>query len=243
MGLCRSVKRDKRGHPVNRIPENLCFCISMYRSAAANAGIALFIPIRWPVRAMKWPCIFQRCMPSWDNGAASRQSARGERFLRRRHAKPGLIRINWRACWIVWDGRLKCCPERKSAWKPTRIPCIRRKKASGFLAAGVNRISLGVQSLHDGMLETLGRLHRANAARKAFRAIREAGCANLSLDLMWGLPGQTLEQWLEDARAAIALGPEHISAYGLTLEPGDASCGILRGCGAAFGRRAVRHVS
>ncbi|MEF2678443.1 MAG: coproporphyrinogen-III oxidase family protein, partial [Bilophila wadsworthia] len=70
--------------------------------------------------------------------------------------------------------------------------------------------------------------HRANAAREAFRAIREAGCANLSLDLMWGLPGQTLEQWLEDARAAIALGPEHISAYGLTLEPGTPlaeSCG------------------
>ena len=66
------------------------------------------------------------------------------------------------------------------------------EKASGFLAAGVNRISLGVQSLHDGMLETLGRLHRANAAREAFRAIREAGCANLSLDLMWGLQGQTL---------------------------------------------------
>ena len=102
------------------------------------------------------------------------------------------------------------------------------EKASGFLAAGVNRISLGVQSLHDGMLETLGRLHRANAAREAFRAIREAGCANLSLDLMWGLPGQTLEQWLEDARAAIALGPEHSSAYGLTLEPGTPlaeSCG------------------
>ena len=85
------------------------------------------------------------------------------------------------------------------------------EKASGVLAAGVNRISLGVQSLHDGMLERLGRLHRADAAREAFRAIREAGCANLSLDLMWGLPGQTLEQWLDDVRAAIALGPEHVS--------------------------------
>lgn len=102
------------------------------------------------------------------------------------------------------------------------------EKASGVLAAGVNRISLGVQSLHDGMLERLGRLHRADAAREAFRAIREAGCANLSLDLMWGLPGQTLEQWLDDVRAAIALGPEHVSAYGLTLEPGTPlaeSCG------------------
>ena len=57
---------------------------------------------------------------------------------------------------------------------------------------------------------------------------KRQGCANLSLDLMWGLPGPTLEQWLEDARAAIALGPEHISAYGLTLEPGTPlaeSCG------------------
>ncbi len=102
------------------------------------------------------------------------------------------------------------------------------EKAGGFLAAGVNRISLGVQSLNDGMLETLGRLHRADAARGAFRAIRDAGCANLSLDLMWGLPGQTLEQWREDVHAAIALGPEHVSAYGLMLEPGTPlaeSCG------------------
>ncbi len=102
------------------------------------------------------------------------------------------------------------------------------ERADGFLAAGVNRVSLGVQSLNDGMLETLGRLHRADAAREAFRSIRDAGCGNLSLDLMWGLPGQTLGQWLEDVRAAIALGPEHISAYGLTLEPGTPlaeSCG------------------
>lgn len=102
------------------------------------------------------------------------------------------------------------------------------EKADGFLAAGVNRVSLGVQSFNDGMLETLGRLHRADAAREAFRAVRDAGCANLSLDLMWGLPGQTLEQWREDVRAAIALGPEHVSAYGLTLEPGTPladSCG------------------
>ena len=58
------------------------------------------------------------------------------------------------------------------------------EKASGFLAAGVNRISLGVQSLHAGLLETLGRLHRANAAREAFRAIRAPGCANSSPDLL-----------------------------------------------------------
>ncbi len=94
------------------------------------------------------------------------------------------------------------------------------EKARGFLDAGINRLSLGVQSLDDGMLETLGRLHRAESAREAFRAIREAGCRNLSLDLMWGLPGQTLEQWIHDVQAAIALGPDHVSAYGLSLEPG-----------------------
>ncbi len=102
------------------------------------------------------------------------------------------------------------------------------ERARGYLDAGVNRISLGVQSLNDGMLETLGRLHRADAARAAFRAIREAGCRNLSLDLMWGLPGQTPERWREDVRAALELGPDHISAYGLTLEPGTplaADCG------------------
>ena len=94
------------------------------------------------------------------------------------------------------------------------------ERARGYLDAGVNRISLGVQSLNDGMLTALGRLHRADAARTAFRAIREAGCRNLSLDLMWGLPGQTLDLWREDVRAALELGPDHISAYGLTLEPG-----------------------
>ena len=94
------------------------------------------------------------------------------------------------------------------------------ERARGVLAAGINRISIGVQSLNDGMLETLGRLHRAEAAKAAFRAIREAGCTNLSLDLMWGLPGQTLELWREDVRAALALGPDHLSAYGLSLEPG-----------------------
>lgn len=107
------------------------------------------------------------------------------------------------------------------------------ERAKGFMDAGINRMSLGVQSFDDAMLDTLGRLHRADAARAAFRAVREAGCANVSLDLMWGLPGQTLAAWLEDLRAALALGPDHLSAYGLTLEPGtpladDCEGGALR---------------
>lgn len=94
-------------------------------------------------------------------------------FSRRRHASL-LDPDQLEAVWIVWGGRLKCCPERKSAWKPTRIPCITAGKAKRVSGGVRQPDSLGVQSLHDGMLETLGRLHRANAAREAFRAIREA---------------------------------------------------------------------
>ena len=104
------------------------------------------------------------------------------------------------------------------------------ERARGYLEAGVNRVALGVQSLDDGMLAALGRLHRADAARAAFRAVREAGCRNVSLDLMWGLPGQTPELWREDVRAALALEPDHLSAYGLTLEPGTP---LAEACGEA----------
>ena len=93
-------------------------------------------------------------------------------------------------------------------------------KARGFLDAGINRISLGVQSFDDGRLRTLGRVHRAEEARAAFRAIRKAGCGNVSLDLMWGLPGQTPEDWRVEVREALALEPDHLSAYGLMLEEG-----------------------
>ena len=108
-------------------------------------------------------------------------------------------------------------------------PGIRRKRQAGSWRRASTGFRSACSRCMTGCWRRLGRLHRADAAREAFRAIREAGCANLSLDLMWGLPGQTLEQWLDDARAAIALGPEHVSAYGLTLGAGDASRGVLRG--------------
>ena len=94
------------------------------------------------------------------------------------------------------------------------------ERAAGYLAAGINRISLGVQSLNDAKLARLGRLHRAEEAVRAVAAIREAGCRNLNLDLMWGLPEQNLEQWQDDIRKVLDLEPDHVSAYGLTLEPG-----------------------
>jgi len=96
--------------------------------------------------------------------------------------------------------------------------------ASGYLkevrSLGVNRLSLGVQSLSDEMLKALGRAHSSKQALKAVNAARSAGFTNLSLDFIWGLPGQRLSQWLGDLKQAVQLRPEHLSCYGLTLEPG-----------------------
>lgn len=95
---------------------------------------------------------------------------------------------------------------------------------TGFLVAvralGVNRLSLGVQSLRDDLLATLGRAHDAARARLAARAAREAGFSNLSLDMIWGLPGQDVSAWLADLAGIVALAPEHVSCYGLSLEEG-----------------------
>lgn len=85
--------------------------------------------------------------------------------------------------------------------------------------AGVNRLSLGVQSFDDAMLHRLGRRHDAAAAVDAARLARAAGFDNLSLDLMFALPGQTLEQWGETVDRALELETEHLSLYNLTIEP------------------------
>jgi len=83
---------------------------------------------------------------------------------------------------------------------------------------GVNRRSLGVQSFEPDLLKTLGRLHTAEQARDALWAARRAGFHNINLDLMYGLPGQSLERWRNDLEQALELAPEHISLYPLTLE-------------------------
>jgi len=86
--------------------------------------------------------------------------------------------------------------------------------------AGANRLSLGVQSFDDQLLRAIGRIHTAEEARTAFRAARAAGFNNISLDLMYGLPTQTLDDLKTSVNEALALAPEHISAYGLIVEEG-----------------------
>lgn len=83
----------------------------------------------------------------------------------------------------------------------------------------VNRLSVGIQSLNDRELRLLGRAHDSSTAKKAVLQARQAGIKNLSLDLMYGLPGQTSQAWLETLRQALDLYPDHLSIYQLTLEP------------------------
>lgn len=84
----------------------------------------------------------------------------------------------------------------------------------------INRISMGIQTFREETLQLLRRRHTAQQAIEAFHRCREAGFQNISIDLMYGLPGETLETWKEDLRQAIALQPEHISAYHLIYEEG-----------------------
>ena len=86
--------------------------------------------------------------------------------------------------------------------------------------AGVNRISLGVQSTDDAELKTIGRVHTFAQVREAVDAVRRGGIRNLSLDLIYGLPDQTMEKWRTTLEQATDLGPEHLSCYGLKVEEG-----------------------
>ena len=89
-----------------------------------------------------------------------------------------------------------------------------------FRQAGVNRLSLGIQSFDDRMLTTLGRIHTAHEALAAFSAARRADFSNIGIDLINSLPAQTREMWRTDLDQALQLAPEHISVYGLTIEEG-----------------------
>ncbi|MFQ5579853.1 MAG: radical SAM family heme chaperone HemW [Nitrospiria bacterium] len=86
--------------------------------------------------------------------------------------------------------------------------------------AGVNRLSIGVQSFSDKQLRALGRNHSVQEVRDAFHAAREAGFINIGIDLMYALPNQTREEWEESLQAAIDLFPEHIALYALSIEEG-----------------------
>jgi oxygen-independent coproporphyrinogen-3 oxidase len=96
---------------------------------------------------------------------------------------------------------------------------VERTRLGGYRAAGVNRLSFGIQSFHDDLLRTLGRVHDAGEARAAIAAARAAGFDNLNLDLIFAVPGQTRAVWEADVAELLGYAPEHVSAYNLTYEP------------------------
>ncbi len=94
------------------------------------------------------------------------------------------------------------------------------ERLSSLPQRGINRLSIGVQSLDSSLLKVLGRRHSSQEAVEAYRAARRAGFTNISLDLMYGIPRQTLEQWRDTLNEVLSLSPEHLSLYCLTLEEG-----------------------
>jgi oxygen-independent coproporphyrinogen-3 oxidase len=93
------------------------------------------------------------------------------------------------------------------------------EKFSGYVDVGINRLSVGVQSFNNKQLAALGRIHSASDAQRAFTVARQAGFTNINMDLMHGLPSQSIAAAMNDLDQAINLGPEHLSWYQLTIEP------------------------
>jgi oxygen-independent coproporphyrinogen-3 oxidase len=101
---------------------------------------------------------------------------------------------------------------------------VKRRELALLRNAGFNRISLGVQSANDGLLKAIGRRHSFRQAEQAVRDARAEGFENISLDLIYGLPGQTRDDWADTLSKCIALRPRHFSCYGLKLEDGTPLC-------------------
>jgi oxygen-independent coproporphyrinogen-3 oxidase len=97
---------------------------------------------------------------------------------------------------------------------------VTRDDLAGMYRAGFSRLSIGVQSANDAALRSLGRRHDFARAERAVRDAREAGFKNISVDLIYGLPSQKRDDWANTISRAVALKPEHISCYGLTIEEG-----------------------
>ncbi len=95
---------------------------------------------------------------------------------------------------------------------------LTREKLQGYRSLGINRLSIGIQSFHDRELKFLGRIHDRQEAFHSIELARAAGFDNISLDLIYSIPGQTLAQWEDNLHNAMALVPQHIAAYSLILE-------------------------
>ena len=114
---------------------------------------------------------------------------------------------------IRWTDDIECTLEANPA-------AFRAENIKLWQEAGINRVSLGVQSLQDNELKYLGRLHTAKEAEEAYQTLRKNGFKNISLDLMYGLPHQTISSWQNTVSRLLSWQPEHISFYALSIEKG-----------------------
>ena len=104
---------------------------------------------------------------------------------------------------------------------------ITEEKVRAWREMGINRLSIGIQSFHDELLQLIGRRHNAEQARRAVATAQAVGFDNISIDLMYALPSQTMEMWKKDVAEALKLGVQHISTYGLIYEEGTALTTLL----------------
>lgn len=129
---------------------------------------------------------------------------------------PGLLPV---AALETLGALLAPCIYPNAEWSVELAPAlVNPPKLRALRALGVNRISLGVQSFDEELLKKLGREHSPEQARRAYAMIRDAGFESVNLDLMFALPGQSLDDWLKDLQAAWELAPDHLSTYCLTFE-------------------------
>ncbi|MBQ6425531.1 MAG: radical SAM family heme chaperone HemW [Clostridia bacterium] len=105
---------------------------------------------------------------------------------------------------------------------------VTEAKLYGYREAGINRLSVGLQSADDGLLKRIGRIHTAEMFYQTAASVKKCGFVNFSADIMYGLPGQTEEQYLQTVRAAAETGAKHISSYSLILEEGTPLFGMVR---------------
>ncbi len=105
---------------------------------------------------------------------------------------------------------------------------LRADDVAAYVAAGVNRVSLGAQAAQSGLLVTLGRIHRWPDVQRGVAMLRAAGVGNINLDLMFGLPGQSMDEWCDTLDNALALAPQHLSCYGLQVEEGTSLATQIR---------------
>ena len=104
---------------------------------------------------------------------------------------------------------------------------VTKEKAAAWRKMGINRLSMGIQTFDDTLLQLIGRRHTAQEARNAVAIAQAAGFDNISIDLMYALPSQTIQQWRKDVAQALQLGVQHISTYGLIYEEGTHLTNLL----------------